>query len=801
MSLSLSKPGTIQELGSRSGLTATLKDYQCEGIASLLKHLSRQLSELPSTMDSFAPYRVETGCGKGLFDATGLGKSVQTLGFCAAMKSISKTKHPLSNHGMARRLDAGYPVLVVCPMSVLLVWTEQLKTHYPSAKVGVFHGVHRRDVISTLSEDPTAFDFILTSKDTLIHSAGLVKVKALQSCKSKKRTLDETSSSTLSRGCLPSLAWTIRPLTRHAKDIVSLEARLAAPPEILTLPPTLPMGDRPSLDDSRMDMVHYRRAVAIYHCSLPPVWERDPESFEVLPPMPSKEHRSVMWSTSQFLFHFPFAALVIDEVHEARNPSTHYWRSLNLLCQDPHLFRLGLTATPFNNSVRDYAAIMGILGFDPCSDAHPGHLSSLIHLLSPGGGDDKYRDDGDDVSSLKSRMLKEMRDRCFISRPKSILGSCLPSLTEVCMEAKLSCLESRIYTGVYKETVDAFETFMGTHGAARFSTFSVLLEKLLRLRQACTHPGAMLGVDTVSKFYDVEKAHLMDLSRSSDSAKREERCPRCPPYDNPEFGPVLRMESAKFSLLRYSLMECMESGNKSLVVTQWKGMGDLLEIYLLRHGIPSLRFDGSMSTLERQHALRTFRSCDMKEWPVLILTLKSGGLGLTITEASRVFFLDLWYNPFAHHQARDRVWRLGQTKRVVSTTFVSAFPVVKDGKDGSRSDVPDTFGPFEALENEAKWEERCEGEKGTMDHILLGVHARKVDSSTRLVGDLGEFEICRDEEVSPNDGVSAKEVMSIMGTLALQFESRGDGIPEDSEEDEDEKEEGSDDDCEYHASL
>ena len=130
---------------------------------------------------------------------------------------------------------------------------------------------------------------------------------------------------------------------------------------------------------------------------------------------------------------------------------------------------------------------------------------------------------------------------------------------------------------------------------------------------------------------------------------------------------------------------------------------------------------------------------------------------------------------------------LGQTKRVVSTTFVSAF-----SEDASNPRIPETFAPFEALENEAKWEARCEGPRGTMDHILLGIHARKVDSSTRLVGDLGEFEICRDGGDLSNDGVNAKEVMSIMGTLALQFGSRGDAIPDDSESSEAEDEEDED---------
>jgi len=80
-----------------------------------------QLKEQPCIEPDLMPYRRETGCGKGVFDATGLGKTIQTLAFCAAMKTMSTLKdHPLSQHPMALRLACGYPVLIVCPSSVVM---------------------------------------------------------------------------------------------------------------------------------------------------------------------------------------------------------------------------------------------------------------------------------------------------------------------------------------------------------------------------------------------------------------------------------------------------------------------------------------------------------------------------------------------------------------------------------------------------------------------------------------------------------------------------------------------------------
>lgn len=51
--------------------------------------------------------------------------------------------------------------------------------------------------------------------------------------------------------------------------------------------------------------------------------------------------------------------------------------------------------------------------------------------------------------------------------------------------------------------------------------------------------------------------------------------------------------------------------------------------------------------------------------PVLLVSLKSGSVGLNLTSASRVIMLDMWWNPAIEDQAIDRVHRIGQTRRVV----------------------------------------------------------------------------------------------------------------------------------------
>ena len=52
------------------------------------------------------------------------------------------------------------------------------------------------------------------------------------------------------------------------------------------------------------------------------------------------------------------------------------------------------------------------------------------------------------------------------------------------------------------------------------------------------------------------------------------------------------------------------------------------------------------------------------EAPVFLISLKAGGVGLTLTEADYVYVLDPWWNPAAEAQAVDRAHRIGQDKHV-----------------------------------------------------------------------------------------------------------------------------------------
>jgi len=120
-------------------------------------------------------------------------------------------------------------------------------------------------------------------------------------------------------------------------------------------------------------------------------------------------------------------------------------------------------------------------------------------------------------------------------------------------------------------------------------------------------------------------------------------------------------ESAKLDFIRQRLEHIVEQGDKALVFSQFPRktlalMADKLEDY------GALMYDGSLSEKDRDRVLQTFATS--RRQTILLLSVKAGGLGLSLTEANYVFHMDLWWNPATALQAEDRVHRIGQQKNV-----------------------------------------------------------------------------------------------------------------------------------------
>ncbi|CAI0559180.1 unnamed protein product [Linum tenue] len=121
------------------------------------------------------------------------------------------------------------------------------------------------------------------------------------------------------------------------------------------------------------------------------------------------------------------------------------------------------------------------------------------------------------------------------------------------------------------------------------------------------------------------------------------------------------------------LLDCLDridaySGEKSIIFSQWTSFLDLLEIPLKEKGVQFLRFDGRLSQKHRERVLKEFNESNVKR--VLLMSLRTGGVGLNLTAASNVFIMDPWWNPAVEEQAIMRIHRIGQKRTVRVRRFI-----------------------------------------------------------------------------------------------------------------------------------
>jgi len=263
-------------------------------------------------------------------------------------------------------------------------------------------------------------------------------------------------------------------------------------------------------------------------------------------------------------------------------------------------FRIALSGTPVENRLDDLWSQFQFL--------NPGLLWKRSEFLQ------RF---GDAMKSGNPRKIDKLRQRIrpfLLRRKKTEVAPELPPRTEVVLHCDLSEEESHVYKAILassrQEVLNKLET-----GSSVFAA----LEMLLRLRQACCHPFLVPGSGVEASF-----------------------------------------GSAKLLLLMESLEESLDLGHRALIFSQWTSLLDLVELRLKEKNIVFSRLDGS--TRNRDEVVSSFQKEDGP--PVMLLSLKAGGVGITLTAADHIYILDPWWNPAAEDQAADRAHRIGQLNPV-----------------------------------------------------------------------------------------------------------------------------------------
>jgi SNF2 family DNA or RNA helicase len=127
--------------------------------------------------------------------------------------------------------------------------------------------------------------------------------------------------------------------------------------------------------------------------------------------------------------------------------------------------------------------------------------------------------------------------------------------------------------------------------------------------------------------------------------------------------------SGKLSRLEEIVESVFAAGERILVFTHFATWGRRLADHLTEvTGIPIACYDGSLARGARDRLVSDFQH---GEGPgALVLSLKAGGTGLNLTAANHVVLYDRWWNPAVEDQARDRAWRIGQDRTVISHRLV-----------------------------------------------------------------------------------------------------------------------------------
>jgi superfamily II DNA or RNA helicase len=325
----------------------------------------------------------------------------------------------------------------------------------------------------------------------------------------------------------------------------------------------------------------------------------------------------LVWRDAEALQAQPWHLLVLDEAQFAKNAGSRAAGALRGL-QARH--RLCVTGTPLEN--------------------HLGELWAHFDLLMPGFLGDartfarQWRKPIETNGETLRAQLLAGRVRPFIlRRRKEDVATELPPRTEVIRRVQLQGRQRELYESVRVAADEQVRRVLLRKGFAGAQIS--ILDALLKLRQVCCDPRLLKG----------------------------DAAPGAGAGAGPEAGDGTEapMEHAKMELLRDMLPELVAEGRRVLVFSQFTQMLALVEAELKDLGLPSLSFTGDTPVSERGRVVQRFQD---REVPLLLLSLKAGGVGLNLTAADTVIHLDPWWNPAVERQATDRAHRIGQDQPV-----------------------------------------------------------------------------------------------------------------------------------------
>jgi len=376
----------------------------------------------------------------------------------------------------------------------------------------------------------------------------------------------------------------------------------------------------------------------------------------------------------QFFLGCCWTYVVLDEGHKIRNPDA----KITVTCKQlntPH--RIILSGSPLQNRLRELWSLFdfvfpGKLGTLPVFEAQfavPISLGSYTSATPTQAH----------VAYHCAKTLKQLIDPYLLRRVKKDVALHLPKKTEHIIFCRLTPVQRQLYeVYVHSKMVENVLNETGN-----------LLAAVTELRKICNHPSLAEIAQRFLRDNAKPKDYFRKASRlKSSSARRkasmynddEGNVSQSDGDDLSELGsgsdrneemlairymPVEEewKQSGKMLVLEKVLRVWHERGHKVLLFSQTRIMLDILERFVSYQKYRFLRMDGTTPINKRMMIIDSFNHPDSQIF-MLLLTTKVGGLGINLTGADRVIIFDPDWNPSTDLQARERAWRIGQSKPV-----------------------------------------------------------------------------------------------------------------------------------------
>ncbi|KAI0069235.1 hypothetical protein BV25DRAFT_1896248 [Artomyces pyxidatus] len=314
------------------------------------------------------------------------------------------------------------------------------------------------------------------------------------------------------------------------------------------------------------------------------------------------------------------------------------------------------------------------------------------------------------------KKLRILLDRIMLRRTKvqraDDLG--LPPRMVIVRRDYFSPEEKELYLSLFSDAKRQFSTYLDA--GTLLNNYSNVFSLLTRMRQMACHPDLVIRSKLNAGAFVPEDAEATvcrlcnDIAEDAIQAKckhifdREcikqylntsiEAMPACPvchlALTIDLEAPALELEqpaaarqgilgrlnidswrsSSKIEALveELSNLRRQDSTTKSIVFSQFVNFLDLIAFRLQRAGFVVCRLEGTMSPQARDATIQHFMN--NVHVTVFLVSLKAGGVALNLTEASRVYLMDSWWNPAVEFQAMDRIHRLGQHRPVQAIKIV-----------------------------------------------------------------------------------------------------------------------------------